>query len=75
MVGITIPLVDEVLAGKSIPILCSKQLKSQRADSEIIRSPVGEQEGIAFITTPNPDKVVKQGGEAHHIGLRMLFTM
>ena len=74
MVGITIPLVDEVLAGKPIPILPGKLIKSQRADGEIIGSPVGEQEGIALIAAPDPDKVIKQGGEPYHIGFRMLFT-
>ena len=61
--------VDEVLGGQGIAVLRLKGLQRGGADGEVIAGPVHKAAAPAHVAAKNPDEIVEQGGQPHHIGL------
>ena len=67
-------LVDEVLGRHAVTVFLFKLIQSPLAHGEIIGAPVRKQVAAVLIASPDPDKIVEHGGEAHHRGCRMGFA-
>ena len=68
---VQLSLIDEILGRHAVAVFLFKLVQSPLAHGKVVGTPVRKQVAAAFVASPDPDKIVEHGGEAHHRGRRM----